>query len=403
MVPTRCVFDYGVVPNGTVFSGAPASDDEAAMLVFYSQLATLRNGGTRGIYRKMFTDNEVQMFRPDPKDTHGAWNCANIKNDTVPWTGPVEFMGVEAGISPTDWQMYLDSTAYMYRSGPKAWDGTIIGNNLINDFIIWSAPNGKDFDSVRVSILNYGPIVAHTPQAMDFDCALTVKRPVPQMEVAQVLSDWVSKAYGYQKSLYTMEDAALWLGLTLDAITTLSLFIDALGAQNIVPADDIGCVVEGTRVSVGILSILALVVVVLFSILIAEGYVLLASPRNPSKEHAALLPFDLADWQLATYRQSTGKQARRVRDLQSVSFRYDPSKDMLCMGTTLTDPAGRLGKQDAGHSAVETTWFEVRDHGVPEYNQDHAGASSVKPFQIRRKPMVKTYMQVPSTTELNSI
>ena len=324
LVPTRCILDYGTVSDGSVFSWLPNAEDDGADLVYQSQLATIRNGGTQGVFGKLFAANEVQMFRPEENDIHGAWSCVNIKNGTVPWTGPPVMEGPPAGITPVNLQLYLNTTAYMYRSGPKVYQGSQVGN-LTNGFFVWSIPSKKDFSSARVSILR----VSGTPHATDFDCALTLDQPAPPLEVQEVLETWMGKAYGYQRILQTVEDSALWLELIMNAITTLSLFNDNINPYNLEPAGEIGCVVEGTRISFILVAILALVALLTLAVLVATRSLAVASLWQPRKNSPDLLPFGLADWQLAAYRQSNIQSGLGLRDLQVLVVRNRDKDDTI--------------------------------------------------------------------------
>ena len=185
--------------------------------------------------------------------------------------------------------------------------------------------------SVRAAVLNPGLFLGGKPHAVNFNCTLTLlDMPIPLMDVQGVLIDWVTTAFGYQSMCSSTEDCALWLELTLDAITTLSLFNDDTSPINIEPNRLIGCVVEGAKVSIGILIALAIVGFVLLIVLLGLVYELWAA-RKMSKQPTALLPFDLSDWQLATYRQTTGRSDPTLRGLRDVFLRYDSSRKMFRM------------------------------------------------------------------------
>ena len=400
LVPARCILDYGAIlsDTGGATSYAPAAETEFAIQVYQSQLAMLKNGGTPGVYNRLFPDDEVQMFRPDPSDIIGAWNCANIRNDTVPWTGHAQYTNPPSGIAENDFQFWFNTSAYMFRSGAWATTGSTVGstsNYFWNGFLIWSTASQTDMSFVEVSILNLHFFVGGTPQTTDFDCTLTLDQPIPQLEVQQVLSDWVAKAYGLQMMTLSMEESALWLELTLDAITTLTLFNDNTFPIDIEPPDRIGCVVEGTRVSLFILLILAVVALGVLLLLLALCSLLLASLKLP-KQRTALLPFDLADWQLAVYHHNNGQLAPKRRDLKAAYMSYDASGNKLHMmswsrlqGRLRRDTSSAYLTEPGSHNS-RTTWF----------NTTPSRASSSGTSNMQRKPMMQTYMQVPSSTEL---
>lgn len=402
LIPTRCIFDYGVVWNGTSWSSLPASDDESANLVYQAQLATLKNEGTRGIYHKFLADNEIQMFRPSAAETHGAWHCTNVKNDSMSWTGPVIVGGVSTrrtagGIPPKDWSLYLNSSAYTYWSGPGEYAATTVGERY-NMFMMWSSNSTTHFKNVKAAILNEAGFVRGKALAMNFDCSLTLNQSVPLLDVQNVLTDWMGKAYGYQKSLTTEKETQLWLELTLDAITTLSLFNDALTAHNIVPAGEIGCVVDGTKASVGILMFLGLMVIILAYLLTVQLASLYAAIRHPTKHCANRLPFDLADWQLATYRRDKKERASTFRELHRVSVRYDSLEESLCMETQFTDSAG-----DQATLPVYPAKFDYFDHGFVEYHNRGMNFPINNSFHNPRKPEVRTYARIASETSHYSL
>ena len=241
--------------------------------------------------------------------------------------------------------------------------------------------------SVRASILNLQLFLGKIVEAMDFDCTLTLDSPVPLMEVQQVLQAWASPAAGYQSCQSTLKETAVWLELSLDAITTESIWNTNINPTNIVPAESIGCVVEGTRVSIGILGILALIAVIFLSLLVAELCMQLASLRVPTKQRARELPFDLADWQLAAYHQGQRQAKLTRRELRTVGFRYDNSKDKLRMDSF-------------SMSTARSRNLELQNSGFVEYNFDDRSFPNKTPFHINRKPIIQSYVQVPSTTDL---
>lgn len=289
-------------------------------------------------------------------------------------------------------ELYLNTSAYFFRSGANAVYSTSVTNTeteveYISGFLLWSSPSQTNMSTVRASILNLQLFLGKTVEAMDFDCTLTLDVPVPLMEVQQVLQAWASPAAGYQSSQSTLQDTVLWLELSLDAITTESLFNTNINPTNIIPAESIGCVVEGTRVSIGILGILALIAVIFLSLLVAELCMQLASLRVPMKQRARELPFDLADWQLAAYHQGQRQTKLTHRNLRTVGLRYDNSRDKLCMDSHFMDPARSRN-------------LELQNRGFVEYNPSDRGSPNRLPFQTHRKPNIQSYVQVPSTTDL---
>lgn len=402
LIPTRCIFDYGAVLNTTAWSPMPAPDDESANLVYQAQLATLKNEGTRGIYHKFLPDNEIQMFRPSASESHGAWHCANFKNDSLSWTGPLIIGGSSArkaagGVPKKDWSLYFNGSAPVYRSGPWSYDSTTIGERY-NGFMIWSTESTTEFNHVKASILNGAGLANGEAHALDFDCNLTLDQSAPKLSIQDVLSQWMNKAYGYQETLTSLNETKLWLELTLDAITTLSLFNDALFAHNIKPADEIGCVVEGTKASVGILIFLGLMLVILAYLLTVQLYSLCAAVRDPTKHCASRLPFDLAEWQLAAYRQSKKDRASTFPELRRVAFRYDSLDDSLRMETQFTDSAGKQATLSASPAK-----FDEFDHGFVEYLNSGMNFPVNDTFHNPRKPEVRTYARIPSETSHYSL
>lgn len=391
LIPTRCIFDYGCVPpNGT--SPGPASNDDK---VYWSQLATLQNGGVRGIYKRFFAPNMIQMFRPDAADTYGAWHCTNVRNDSVPWTGHSSFYDPPSGITPEDLKKYMATDAYLFPDGPWSMTGGTVTNTTTgiayeSSFLIMGSSSDEYMTDVRVSVMNLGLFVGMPVKAMQYHCTVSLTSPdmpaVPYMNVSSVLQNWVSPAYGHIFEQLTQKDTLAWVELTLDAITTESIFNDNINPTDQVPAGEIGCVVQGTNISIAIVFILSLIAAIVLCLVAAQCYFLLASIKLPVKQHADQLPFDLADWQLATYYLGQ-RQAHSHRELRTIKFRYDDATDKLSMGSGLT-----LNPNTDGP--------EIRKHGSVEFDSAGRSFSDNQLLRSHRKNGVQSYVQVPSATEL---
>lgn len=334
LVPTRCVFEYGATftddPGDVTY--VPGPEYETARLVYLSQLSMLKNGGKPGIYKHLFTDNMVDMFRPDTSDIYGAWHCHNVGNVTVPWPSKAELTGPGSGMTQREFSLYWNTSAHVFRPGYNAMhrEGD---DNHTQAFLIWSTENSTTMNSIRAAVLNHELSPSEPPQAISFDCALALNQTVPLMNVSSVLADWVTTAFGYQTMCTSMRDCKLWLELTLDAMTTLSFRVNT---SNIDPYGRIGCVVEGSEVSVGILIVLCVVEIFLLCIALALCYELWES-RRTSNRATATLPFDLSDWQLATYSQANGRLEPTLRDLRDLFVRYESSDETFRLSTKSDD------------------------------------------------------------------
>lgn len=407
-VPTRCVFDYGSVVNDNNWSWSPLPDDESASLVYQSQLACLKNGGVKGIYKRLFADNEVQMFRPQAKDTIGSWKCTNTQNQTMPWTVKQTPRGRKHGIPLKDFETWLKTRTQSHHTGHPHWSGEVLYSHLsggeleagfLTSFFVWSAEptagaaNGlAKFNRVLVSIVNGASFGTDQVLAMDFECDIDVDEPLtPSVHV--VLKNWAEKAYGYQKYLNTIQNSALWLELTLEQIATLVIFDDNAIASNQKPPSTIGCVVDGTRVSIGIVLILGLVVLAFLCLLFSTFCVFVISRRKVLRD-SGILPFDLADWQLAAYRYYQGGRSGTLEELRNLVYRYDSTNNALCMESEFKDSIGR----PAMVTMYSSQRFQRVSQGSVEYDSDPADAAVSKPFQFQQKPMVTTYARVPSDT-----
>lgn len=397
-IPTRCVFDYGVTNGPDGWSWSPELEDKGANLVYQSQLATIKNGGTKGIYKYFLAENEVSMFRPQEQDTVGSWSCVNVKNQTVPWTGPQQVDEVSAGIPIKEYLHWVDSTSYSYPTGPSYYTYTFIANEFVYGFTGWSADSHNDLRHVRASVLNYVSFGTGHVLAIGFDCTLNFDGHVPDLAVGKILRMWRDKIYGYEKSLTTVKDSALWLELTLEAIINLCMFGDIMTASDQKPPGTIGCVVDGTTISIGIFYIFGLLILILLTLIVNTFNFFLISRRKFLKD-GDLLPFDFADWQLATYRHYHGGRSGTLEELRTLVFHYDSATDVLRLETQFKNASGRPTILTS-HSPQQ---FERLSQDVLEYEPADTGTAISKPFQFQRNQMVMTYARVSSDTSQHTL
>ena len=177
----------------------------------------------------------------------------------------------------------------------------------------------------------------------------------------------------------------------------LAFFDDWVIPHPIETSESIGCVVDGTRVSGGILTILGAVVLLTLALIIARC-VLLARNRH-SNPKGSWVPFDLADWQLAFYREGKDEAALTFSDLRQAKCKPQSTKAvglMIC-------PANLVETAETQESRPSTLHdkFEWEHQDDARYHADYI--SKAPGVDIQERPLSKPDRQSGFTSPYTSI
>ena len=141
--------------------------------------------------------------------------------------------------------------------------------------------------------------------------------------------------------------------------------------QNQDSTETIGCVVKGTRISGGILIILGSVVLLLLALMLIRGLRLSKDRQRYLKQDKTVLPFDLADWQLAAYHQRDGKRPRSSKEISKIEYLQKSTEDEPALKVKMT-----LARSPKKAEMQELTWsnfhkFDWEDQGDVEYHTQY--------------------------------
>lgn len=179
----------------------------------------------------------------------------------------------------------------------------------------------------------------------------------------------------------------------LTRVYRLAIFDDWVIPQDVKPQESIGCVVDGTKVSVGIIMILGAVALLFLALMFAQCFHLVKDRQSRSRKEEAsnLLPFNLADWQLAAYRQRKSGEAPTFKELRNISIGGD---------LRFLEPAQEVRDVESRPSTLHDK-FEWEDRDGVDFQTEH---TNQKPLaHALASPVVKSDRQSRITRSYISI
>lgn len=320
-----CTFYNGSISTSNNDPLVPATTWPVSRLVYEAYLAAQNNGGKMGIYDKI--NYNTTSFWPQDEDILGWWGCTQEEDGVI---------------SPSNWsssdalQAWISSQNFLSMNRTWSEGGGSYDNGTFAGFLVMSASDQTDdlqqWD-FHAAILY--PISGDSDlSTSNYQCNLTRSPNAPGwlppiMPAVGTLGNWSDLAYGIIQD--TDPD---YYGFQLENILNGMTMIAGSGntIHTELPSDarqTYSCVSSGTQIGLEILVLLAVLVFILLSIIIADLYALVIYWRDETHSRVREIPLSYLDWQLDAVREATSNRAISERDLARFGFGWIDDKQSL--------------------------------------------------------------------------
>jgi hypothetical protein len=307
-VPTRCVFNQGMVISPTKVSTFDVIPNNGIpyQVAAQAQLTSQVNGGKAGIYWKV---NRALNFRADDEDVIGSWTCQDLKQDQT-------YSPEEAAQDIVD---DLQNKDLLFH-GTSLHDVSSWGNGSSGHLVAWTSSSGEPGSqfSVRASV-DLSPHLQNDKVMRSFECNMHAQQVEWVLSITHPIATLKQWTPCFQGSMYdgTGTPAVANVSDTLEWLLNSMVMVGA-GANNLLnhaPAanDTQGCLGTETTVPGVVIAVFGIVTGILV-VLPLWLLALMARMQRwgpEEKDEVKRMPDDLFGWMAQAAREVTVGVGRR--------------------------------------------------------------------------------------------